>query len=138
MKYKELFLIIAIASLLSTAPLSYADIIQGDASSSTSVTTNIQGSGEVHTYIQSTVNGQTKTLESNKPGTYTLNNNSSGNASSSKSTEHIAISTNPTPTPIATPSAVPKDIHATYMNVFTDVRLLFHEAVQQLLSFFRL
>lgn len=138
MKYKELFLIIAIASLLSTAPLSYADIIQGDASSSTSVTTNIQGSGEVHTYIQSTVNGQTKTLESNKPGTYTLNNNSSGSASSSKSTEHIAISTNPTPTPIATPSAVQKDIHATYMNVFTDVRLLFHEAVQQLLSFFRL
>ena len=138
MKYKILVILIGTAILLSVAPSSYAEIIQGDASSSTSVTTNMQGSGEVHTYIQSTVNGQTKTLESNKPGTYTLNNSSSGSASSSKSTVHITISTTPSPTPTATLSATPKVVHATYMNVFTDIRLLFHDAVQQLLSFFHL
>lgn len=57
--------------------LSQTNIQEGDSSSYSTVTTQTEGQGTVHTHIQSTVNGVTKTLDSDKPGTYTVEN--SGN-----------------------------------------------------------
>lgn len=140
MKY-NIALIIGLIGILGCASIAHAEIIQGQATSNTSVTTNIQGSGQVHTYIRSTVNGQTKTVEGDKPGTYILNNSSSGSTSSSKSTVTITTPLTQTPTPTPTVSATPtptKGQSYTYMKLFTSIRLFFHKEIQQLLFFFHL
>ena len=140
MKYKKLLVLTGAISFFIFVSQAHAEIVQGNASSSTSVTTNIQGSGSVHTYIQSTVNGQTQTVEGDKPGTYVLNNSSEGTNSNNKNSVTITISQSPTPTasPSSRPTPQTKVLQASYMNVFSDVRLWFHQAVQDLLSFFHL
>lgn len=57
---------------------SQTNIQEGSSSSYSTITTQTEGQGSVHTHIQSTVNGVTKTLDSDKPGTYTVEN--SGNS----------------------------------------------------------
>lgn len=71
-------------SMISNAPsVYYAQNIQTgnfvDAQST--VQTNIQGSGSVSTHIEVSANGERKVLDSNSPGTYKLEVNSSNNNS---------------------------------------------------------
>jgi hypothetical protein len=68
-------IILTIILFILSSQLAYADDVQqGAASSQTTVQNTIQGPGSVSSHTESTVNGQTQTLDVNTPGTYTLNN----------------------------------------------------------------
>ena len=51
-------------------------ITTGNASSYSKVETNIEGNGNVQTYIEVEANGEKKVLDADKPGNYKLNINS--------------------------------------------------------------
>lgn len=58
----------------------YAQNIQaGSSNAQTSVETNVQGDGNVSTHIEVEANGEKKVLDSNSPGTYKLDVESTGN-----------------------------------------------------------
>jgi len=57
------------------------NIQTGNSSAQSSIQTDIQGSGSVSIHIQVSANGETKTLDSNSPGTYKLEVRTSNNNS---------------------------------------------------------
>lgn len=133
---KRNWTIVAIAltvSLFISTPVLADTIIEGNAESHTSVTTNIQGSGEVHTHIESTVNGKTKILDSDKPGTYTLDNSSD---TTPKPT--ISSSTSAVATPTASVQIQQHDKTYIIHEITHTIRTFFHDTVQKLLSLFHL
>jgi len=86
--------------ILITSPTYFAQNIQtGNANAESSVQTNIQGGGSVSTHIEVSANGEKKVLNSNSPGTYTLNVSSSNNNTGSQTITPIISSS-----PIASPS----------------------------------
>lgn len=129
MKKQLLFLpLLTILFMFFTKPSSAA-IIQGNAVSNTSVTTNIQGSGEVHTYIKSTVNGVTKVVEGDQPGTYTLNNSSDIKATTTPS---ITPTKSATPTATITPKPTPKS----FLYPIIHLREFFQNLFKMIFPFF--
>ena len=61
-------------------PICFGQSIQtGNASAKSTVETNVQGSGSVHTVIQVEANGEKKTQDTTEPGTHTLEINSNTN-----------------------------------------------------------
>lgn len=82
----SLFSLLFLFALIQKAS---ANVIQGNASSTVDVETNIGGSGSVTTHVETDVNGKTQIFDTNKPGTYHIENN--GSTSS-------AIKVSPTPT----------------------------------------
>lgn len=95
---KKVPIISAVLLLASTSGVS-AQIATGNSSSHASVETNIQGNGNVSTHIEVNANGNTKTLDANKPGTYKLEVNSTENNQEQK--------TSPTPTVTPKPAEKP-------------------------------
>ena len=114
----------------------FAFVVQGNSSSTNTSTTTIEGNGSVTTHIESTVNGNTKTFDSNTPGTYILEN------SSDDTDVHITPRETLTPSSFATPTAITK--HDTENKLphalafVGKIQSFFHETIQKLLSLFHL
>lgn len=64
--------------------ISSAEVTNGNSAARSSVQTEIQGSGNVQTHIETTANGVTKTLDATGPGTYKVEVKSNGSSTSSK------------------------------------------------------
>lgn len=127
------FLILLSALFIAVAftASAQAEVIEGNASSDVTVNNSIQGSGEVHTHIESTVNGQTKVLDSNQPGSYTLHNSSSV---SSSSTASISPTITPKPKPKPT---ITSTLAKTTQDPIKSLEVFFHTVIQKLLSALR-
>lgn len=70
---------ILIASIMIPSVCYGQSIQTGNASAKSTVETDVQGSGNVHTVIQVEANGEKKTLDTTEPGTHTLEVNSNEN-----------------------------------------------------------
>ena len=113
-----------------------AFVVQGNSSSTSTSTTTIEGSGSVTTHIQSTVNGSTKTFDSNIPGTYILEN------SSDDTDVRITPRETLIPSSFATPTAITKHDNENKLPhtlaFVGKIQSFFHETIQKLLSLFHL
>lgn len=138
MKYLFLTLVIFVLTSFFSAK-ALAVVIQGNSSSTSTSTTTIEGSGSVTTHIKSTVNGITKTLDSNTPGTYTLESSSDDITplpSSVQATPTI------TPTLSATLTAHPTHVSPTktphVLSLIGQLQTFFHSAIHKLLAAFHI
>jgi hypothetical protein len=106
MKKAIVFDILFIVYVSLTVKVVFAqNITTGAASANSTVQTNIQGSGNVKTHIETTVNGQTNTVDSNEPGKIQVENNN-GNVTISK-TPQTSLSAISTPIATTSPSIKP-------------------------------
>jgi len=85
-------LVVAATILLISSVTKYAEsITTGDATAKSEIRTEVQGEADVYTKTEVEANGEKKTLETNEPGTHSLevksDSNSNTEASSSVSTE---------------------------------------------------
>ncbi len=99
MKTFLLILIIFTPPFIASGKIAFAqNITTGQASAKSSVTTNVNGSGNVYTKIEVEANGEKKTLEATGPGSYKLEVNSSSNQSKSSASAIISPKTKASPT----------------------------------------
>lgn len=119
----------------------YAFVIQGTASSTTIIHTDVEGEGTATTHIESTVNGTTKILDSNQPGTYTLTNSQDSSESTQEVTQVQEPTQNPSITPAsnaALPTKVKEHTRIVSINIFIHLQAIFHDAIQKLLQAFHI
>ncbi|HXS15039.1 MAG TPA: hypothetical protein VN711_02835 [Candidatus Saccharimonadales bacterium] len=89
---------ISLLFLFSLAQNAHADVIEGNASSTVDIETNIGGtSGSFTTHVETNVNGKTQTFDTNQPGKYHFENNGA-------TTSARKVSPKP-PVPTSVPSA---------------------------------
>lgn len=98
-----------------------AEVIQGNSSAQSSVTTNVSGNGQVHTRIEIEQNGVKKVVESDKPGKIEVKvennsssvkingveqetNNSTASSSNDKSDKKVSPSASLAPTVMPKPN----------------------------------
>ncbi|MDP3987990.1 MAG: hypothetical protein Q8P80_02495 [Candidatus Levybacteria bacterium] len=99
MKTFLLILIIFTPPFIASGKIAFAqNITTGNSSAKSSVTTNVNGSGNVYTKIEVEANGEKKTLEASGPGNYKLEVGSSSSKSESKSSSS-ASTIKPSPWP---------------------------------------
>lgn len=86
----------------------FADVTidEGDASSDINVHTDVGGSGNVSTHIETNVNGKAQTFDSNQPGNYHIHVDAQGNSTVTTGTPS-GMQT-PTQAPSSTPTLAPK------------------------------
>ena len=93
----------------------------GIATSYSSVSTHIEGSGSVTTHIESTVNGNTEVLDTTDPGTHILINTSDD----SVPTISIIPTLLPTITPFPTTTHLHKNHKYFHVNFFNNIQKFF-------------
>lgn len=91
--------------VLLNSPAFAQEIQTGNQSAETKITNNVNG-GSVTTHIETTVNGQTTTVDSNEPGKIEVENNN-GNVKINKTAQEEP-SVSPSNTASATPKILPK------------------------------
>src|SRR3990167_10488353 len=88
---KKVLVVAATILLISSVKSNAESITTGDASAKSEVRTEVQGDADVYTKTEVEANGEKKVLETNEPGTHSLEVKSDANsnmeASSSVSTE---------------------------------------------------
>jgi len=88
---KKVLVVAATILLISSVKSNAESITTGDATAKSEIRTEVQGEADVYTKTEVEANGEKKTLETNEPGTHSLevksDSNSNTEASSSVSTE---------------------------------------------------
>ncbi|HVZ67385.1 MAG TPA: hypothetical protein VG917_03915 [Patescibacteria group bacterium] len=127
----KLIVLLLFVFLLLPSAVFAQDIVTGDSSVSTT-NTNTINNGEVHSHIEVNVNGEEKVIDSDKPGTTSVNISNSGGQTTVK-TEMSAGSKSDSKED-ATPSASPTP-HKIYKKIVNNNPLsIFFKSISGFLS----
>lgn len=127
--------------MITVVPSNFiAQVIQtGNSNAQSSVQTSIEGNGSISTHIEVNANGERKVLDSNSPGTYSLQVGTSNNSNTNNNeTISPTISLSPTQAASPTPTIIERkpEIHnQSFLSNFKNIMQNFLKKIFNIVTF---